>query len=96
MVLPGDVVPIPATIIVIRRELLRVLDDSIGPEGVGTQSPGPLGGLAALHSNFLPLSAGGVQHAAEAVAVSQILRGHTVEQLINGGARKLHRGRSCR
>ena len=93
VILPGAVGPIAATVLVIRGELVGVLNHGVGPDSVGTQGPGPLGGLAALHGYLLPLGAGGVQHAAEAVTIGEILRRGAVEQLANGGARKLHRGR---
>ena len=93
VILPGAVGPIAATILVVRGELVGILNHGVGPNSVGTQGPGPFGGLTALHGYLLPLGAGGVQHAAEAVTIGEILRRGAVEQLANGGARKLHRGR---
>ena len=92
MVLPLAVKPVPAAILVVGRELARVRDDRVRPDSVRTQSPGPLGGLTALHRRLLPLSARSVYSATETVTIGQLIGAGAVEQLRNSGTRKLNRG----
>ena len=92
VVFPRAIRPVPAAIFIVGRELVRVGDGRIRPDSARAQSPGPLGSLTAVNRRLLPLGARGVQRATETVTIGQLIGAGAVEQLRNGGTRKLNRG----